>query len=71
MNVMVLRTCVYLLQIMYTEDDIFAVNGVVNIVDMKGATISHFTQMTPLMMKKMVLASQVNEFSTVLSNLLI
>lgn len=49
---------------MYMDDDIFTVNGVVNIMDMKGATMSHFTQMTPLMMKKMVVAGQVNEITS-------
>ncbi|XP_026326979.1 alpha-tocopherol transfer protein-like isoform X2 [Hyposmocoma kahamanoa] len=34
------------------------VNGVVNVVDMKDATLSHFTHLTPLMMKKMVVANQ-------------
>lgn len=46
---------------MYMEDDIFTVNGIVSIMDMKGATMVHFTQMSPLMMKKMTVASQVGE----------
>lgn len=52
-----------LLQIMYMEDDIFTVNGAVSIIDMKGITISHFTQVTPLMVKKMVVAGQVSEIT--------
>ncbi|XP_026331063.1 retinol-binding protein pinta-like isoform X2 [Hyposmocoma kahamanoa] len=46
-------------KIMYMEDDIFTVNGIVNVMDMKGATMSHFSQMTPLLMKKMVVAGQI------------
>ncbi|XP_026331064.1 alpha-tocopherol transfer protein-like [Hyposmocoma kahamanoa] len=45
-------------KIMYMEDDIFTVNGVVNIMDMKGASISHFSHMTPLLAKKMIVATQ-------------
>ncbi|XP_026326955.1 alpha-tocopherol transfer protein-like isoform X1 [Hyposmocoma kahamanoa] len=54
-NMSVIRT---LQKIMYMDDDIFTVNGVVNVVDMKDATLSHFTHLTPLMMKKMVVANQ-------------
>lgn len=58
------------LQIMYVDDDIFTINGVVSIIDMKGASMSHFTQVTPVMMKKMVVASQVSELTVDLSNIL-
>lgn len=44
---------------MYMDDDIFTVNGIVTVMDMKGASMAHFTQMTPLMMKKMTVATQV------------
>lgn len=60
-----------LLQILYMEDDIFTVNGAVSILDMKGTTMSHFTQITPLMMKKMVVAGQVSELTIGLSKVLV
>lgn len=53
---------------MYVDDDVFTVNGVVNVMDFKGATMSHFTQMTPLMVKKMIVASQVSELTIVSLN---
>ncbi|XP_060807666.1 uncharacterized protein LOC106142999 [Amyelois transitella] len=45
-------------QILYLEDDSFLVSGVINIVDMQGATVAHFLQMTPTMMKKMLVTGQ-------------
>ncbi|XP_064292148.1 alpha-tocopherol transfer protein-like [Plodia interpunctella] len=45
-------------QILYLEDDAFLVSGVINIVDMQGATVAHFLQMTPTMMKKMLVTGQ-------------
>lgn len=50
---------------MYMDDDNFIVAGGVNIMDFKEATMSHLTQMTPVQMKKMIVAGQVL-FSSVL-----
>lgn len=49
----------------------FTINGIVSVIDMKGASVSHFTQITPVLMKKMVVASQVSELSIGFSNVLI
>jgi len=44
--------------IMLLEDDNMVVAGTVNIMDVKGATMSHFTKWTPSMMKKMTMVWQ-------------
>lgn len=44
---------------MYLEDDNFIVAGGVSVMDFKNATMAHFTSITPVQMKKMVVASQV------------
>ncbi|XP_068620796.1 uncharacterized protein [Battus philenor] len=40
------------------EDDNFVVAGGVSIMDFQGASMAHFTQMTPMLMKKMTTAFQ-------------
>ncbi|XP_028175891.1 alpha-tocopherol transfer protein-like isoform X1 [Ostrinia furnacalis] len=45
-------------QILYLEDDAFVVAGAINVVDLEGATLAHFVQMTPTQMKKMVVLEQ-------------
>uniref|UniRef100_A0A1E1WUN0 CRAL-TRIO domain-containing protein n=1 Tax=Pectinophora gossypiella TaxID=13191 RepID=A0A1E1WUN0_PECGO len=45
-------------QILYLEDDNFVVAGGVNVMDLRSASMAHFAQMTPVQMKKMVVAFQ-------------
>ncbi|XP_075991499.1 alpha-tocopherol transfer protein-like [Anticarsia gemmatalis] len=50
--------CHIIQQIMYLEDDNFLVNGAINIVDLEGITTTHFLQMTPTQIKKLIIAGQ-------------
>lgn len=50
---------------MYLEDDQLMVNGGISIMDLKGTSMAHFTQFTPTIMKKMVVAGQVRKFSKI------
>ncbi|KAJ8729544.1 hypothetical protein PYW08_001125 [Mythimna loreyi] len=45
-------------QFKYLEDDAFMVNGFINIIDLEGITMGHFTQLTPTLLKKLVIAGQ-------------
>ncbi|KAL4715121.1 hypothetical protein ACJJTC_012168 [Scirpophaga incertulas] len=45
-------------QILYIEDDSFVISGAINIVDLEGATMAHFLQMTPAQIKKLVICGQ-------------
>lgn len=44
---------------MLMDDDNFVVAGGVSIMDLQGATMAHFTQMNPVLMKKVSVAFQV------------
>lgn len=44
------------------DDDHTTVAGVEGILDMEGATMGHFLQMTPVTMKKMVALGQVDRY---------
>lgn len=41
------------------DDDNAIVAGIVNVMDLEGVTMAHFLQMTPSLMKKMVVSGQV------------
>lgn len=41
------------------DDDNGTVAGNMSILDLQGVTLGHFLQMTPLTMKKMIVAAQV------------
>ncbi|KAJ8726243.1 hypothetical protein PYW07_000941 [Mythimna separata] len=45
-------------QVKYLEDDAFMVNGCINIIDLDGITMAHFAQMTPTVVKKLIVAGQ-------------
>ncbi|CAK1603323.1 unnamed protein product [Parnassius mnemosyne] len=45
-------------QIMLMEDDNFVVAGGVSVMDLQGATTAHFTQINPMLMKKMSVSFQ-------------
>ncbi|KAJ2953521.1 hypothetical protein O0L34_g1123 [Tuta absoluta] len=45
-------------RIMYIEDDNFIVAGGISIMDFQTASMGHFTQFSPLLMKKLVIAGQ-------------
>ncbi|CAH0700726.1 unnamed protein product [Spodoptera exigua] len=45
-------------QIKYLEDDAFMVNGTINVIDIEGVTMAHIMQMTPTVLKKLVIAGQ-------------
>lgn len=45
---------------MYIEDDQLTVNGGISIMDLKGSGVAYLGQVTPMMMKKMIVASQVS-----------
>ncbi|XP_047041970.1 alpha-tocopherol transfer protein-like [Helicoverpa zea] len=45
-------------QIKYLEDDAFMVNGMINVIDLEGITMAHFLQLTPSVLKKLVIAGQ-------------
>lgn len=51
----------YCLQIKYLEDDAYMINGCINIIDLEGITMTHFMQMTPTVLKKLVIAGQVKQ----------
>ncbi|GBP41113.1 Alpha-tocopherol transfer protein [Eumeta japonica] len=44
--------------ICFMEDDQFVVSGVRSILDLDNVTMAHFTHMTPMLMKKMVVTGQ-------------
>lgn len=45
---------------MLVDDNNFVVAGGMTIMDLKGATLAHFSQMNPMLMKKMSVAFQVS-----------
>ncbi|GBP41111.1 Alpha-tocopherol transfer protein [Eumeta japonica] len=45
-------------KICFMEDDQFVVSGARSILDLDNVTMAHFTQMTPMLMKKMVVSGQ-------------
>ncbi|KAM3959039.1 alpha-tocopherol transfer protein-like [Aphomia sociella] len=45
-------------QILYLEDDVLVVSGIINILDLQGACMNHFIQMTPTTLKKMMVTGQ-------------
>jgi len=42
------------------EDDQMVVSGIVNLIDLKDVTLSHATQLTPSLIKKVMVCSQVS-----------
>lgn len=48
-------------QIVLMEDDNAVVSGIVSILDLDGVKMGHFLQMTPMLMKKMVVSGQVKK----------
>lgn len=44
--------------LLHEEDDQMIIAGQINVVDLKGATLAHFSAMTPQMMKKMAMMMQ-------------
>lgn len=47
------------LQIIIMEDDNCIVAGIRAVLDLKGVTLGHFMQMTPIQMRKLVVSLQV------------
>lgn len=46
-------------QIIYVEDDVHMVCGGIGVMDLEGASMAHFSQMSPALMKKMTVLGQV------------
>lgn len=44
---------------MYLEDDQYIVNGGICIMDLKGTGMAHIAEFTPVMLKTMIIASEV------------
>jgi hypothetical protein len=44
------------------EDDQMVVCGQVNVIDLAGVTLSHATQLTPSLIKKVMTCTQVRQF---------
>jgi hypothetical protein len=48
-----------MMDMLIREDDELLVNGVVSIIDLSNVTLSHGAQMTPSVVKKLMICSQV------------
>lgn len=53
-----IRIQFFLMNLMMKEDDNLIIGGQMGLIDFKGATLSHFTQFTPSLMRKFALLTQ-------------
>lgn len=64
----VMKVMMLVNDLMHEEDDQMIICGQVNIADMKDATLAHFLQFTPSMMKKMTMMMQEGLMMTFILN---
>jgi hypothetical protein len=64
----ILQVFMLINDLMLVEDDNLTVAGSLSLLDLKDVTLSHLTQMTPSVVKKMTMMMQDGEFGNILKS---